>query len=355
MRTLGAAGAIVCAALGSSAAAQQVQLQPAQTLTFPSDTDSNSPALWSNRQLVLYNSTGIGPVRSTGSGQSHLGDLEWVVLGPSTHVPYWIEATWTDSDGNIFAWYHHEPRGICGALPLTAPQIGALVSRDGGRSFSDLGIVLESGYPVDCSAQNGYFAGGHGDFTVIQGRNLDYLYFLFSNYSGPLEAQGVAVARMPLDRRYNPFGAVEKYYEGDWLEPGVGGRVTPIFPATVAWAAANADSFWGPSVHWNTFLNKFVMLLNRSCCSPGWPQEGVYVSFNGTLSDPQGWTAPVKILDDAGWYPQVLGLGPGRTDKLAGRVARLYVYGVSSWEIVFEKEQTDSVAPANEPDTQSAN
>jgi hypothetical protein len=343
----------VYAALAVGAAAQQAELRPAPTLNFPSDTDSNSPAFWSDRQLVLFNSTGMGPVRSAGSGQFHLGSSEWVVLGPSIHTPYWIEATWTDPDGNIFAWYHHEPAGVCGNLPLTAPQIGALVSRDGGRTFSDLGIVLESGYPVDCSSQNGYFAGGHGDFTVIQGHKRGYLYFLFSNYSGPLEAQGVAIARMPIDRRYNPFGAVEKYYEGDWLEPGVGGRVTPIFPATVPWASAEADSFWGPSVHWNTYLNKFVMLLNHSCCSPGWPQEGIYISYNDNLSDPQGWSAPVKILDDGGWYPQVLGLGPGGTDKFAGRRARLYIYGVSNWEIVFEKEPAAGEEAVSEPGNQA--
>lgn len=40
-----------------------------------------------------------------------------------------------------------------------------------------------------------------------------------------------------------------------------------------------------------------------------------------------------------GWYPQVIGTDPGgrETDKLAGRVARLFVHGKSAWEIVFAK------------------
>jgi hypothetical protein len=108
-------------------------------------------------------------------------------------------------------------------------------------------------------------------------------------------------------------------------------------PASVAWENANADSYWGPSVHWNTYLNKWVTLLNRSCCSPGWPAEGIYVSFNTSLSDPAGWTRPVKILDGGGWYPQVIGRAPEGTDRLAGSTARLYLYGVSNWEIVFGK------------------
>jgi hypothetical protein len=79
------------------------------------------------------------------------------------------------------------------------------------------------------------------------------------------------------------------------------------------------------------------MLLNHSCCSPGWPQEGIYVSYNNTLFDPNGWTTPEKILDGVLWYPQVLGRGPGETDKLSGRIARLYVFGVSDWRIIFHK------------------
>jgi hypothetical protein len=258
-----------------------------------------------------------------------------------------------DTDGTIFAWYHHEPAGLCGKVHLTAPQIGALVSYDGGNSFLDMGIVLESGYPLDCSAQNGFFAGGHGDFSVLLGRNRKYFYFLFSNYAGPQEAQGVALARMRVDRRSTPVGAVEKYYAGGWSEPGLGGQVSAIFPANVVWSQPNADSFWGPSVHWNGYLGKFVMLLNHTCCAPGWPQEGVYVSFNSALSDPAGWTTPAKILDSlpadtVPWYPQVLGLGPQGTDKLAERVARLYVGGRSTWEIVFDRV-SQMPDPASDP------
>ena len=320
----------------SSAMAQTVTLRPARPVTMPSSVDSNSPALWQDGQLVVYNSTGVGPVRSSGINQLHLGDSQWVTLGHSTHRPYWIESTWMDTDGTIFAWYHHEPQGLCGGIHLTAPEIGALVSYDGGNSFLDMGIILSSGYPIDCSAPNGYFAGGNGDFSVILGKNQKYFYFLFSNYAGPQDAQGVAVARMPLDQRHTPVGAVEKYFQGKWREPGLGGQVTAIFPANVVWNDPSTDAFWGPSVHWNSHLQKFVMLLNHSCCTPGWPQEGVYVSFNSALSNPQGWSTPVKILDGGSWYPQVIGQGADGTDKLADHLARFYVYGESDWQIVFD-------------------
>jgi hypothetical protein len=330
------ARAVVCAFFISAAVAQQVTLLPAPAVSFPAETDSNSPAFWNDQGLVLYNSTGLGPIRSAGADQYHLWDSEPVTLG-STHRPYWIEATWTDADGTVFAWYHHEPGGLCGKARVTAPEIGALVSYDGGQTFYDLGIVLENGYGIDCSSPNGFFGGGNGDFTVVLGPWHRFFYFLFSNYGGPVEEQGVAIARMPFEQRFSPVGAVHKYYQNRWQEPGIGGSVTPIFPAGVSWQEAQTDAFWGPSVHWNSYLNKFVMLLNHSCCSPGWPQEGIYVSFSDSLATPSAWTAPAKILEGGGWYPQVLGRRPDGTDKLAGHSARFYLYGVSNWEIIFDK------------------
>jgi hypothetical protein len=79
------------------------------------------------------------------------------------------------------------------------------------------------------------------------------------------------------------------------------------------------------------------MLLNRSCCEPGFPSEGTYISFNPDLGDPNGWTRPEKILgtDESGWYPQVIGVEPGATDKVAGGTARLFIKGESYWEIIF--------------------
>ncbi len=260
----------------------------------------------------------------------------------TAHFPMWIEAIWEDEDGTVYAWYHHEP-GICGGK-LTAPAIGALVSDDGGFTFRDLGIVLSSGYEPNCSNPNGFFAGGHGDFSVIPDREHGYFYFLFTNYGGPAESHGVAVARMEFDRRADPVGAVFKLRDGSWSEPGVGGEVTPVLRATVGWDQPNTDSFWGPAVHWNTFLEKYVILLNRSCCEPGWPQEGIYILFAPDLADPGSWTKPEQLLDNSdfpiypGYYPQAVGMEHGESDTLAGEFPRLYVQGISAWVLVFSPD-----------------
>jgi hypothetical protein len=71
-------------------------------------------------------------------------------------------------------------------------------------------LVLDSTPELDCKSQNGYFAGGNGDFSVIPDRSRTYFYFLISTYSGPVSAQGVAVARLAFKDRDNPVGKVSK-------------------------------------------------------------------------------------------------------------------------------------------------
>ena len=41
--------------------------------------------------------------------------------------------------------------------------------------------------------------------------------------------------------------------------------------------------FWGPAIHWNTYLEQYVMLLNRAK-DDQFGQEGIYVSFSPTLA-----------------------------------------------------------------------
>jgi hypothetical protein len=334
----------------ASAFGQKAALRSASRVEMPALADCNSPAFWKDGAIHVFNSAGV-PMGSTGPDQFHLGQATAAGLDTPKDYSVWIESTWQDPDSNIFAWYHHEPGGLCGGK-LTAPQIGALVSSDGGRTFRNLGIVLESGDPIDCTAANGFFGSGHGDFSVIADRDAKYLYFLFGNYGGSPAGQGVAIARMAAGDRWDPAGAVWKYFEGAWTEPGLGGRVSPIFPAAVSWQRPDTNAFWGPSVHWNTYLEQYVVLLNHSCCRPRWPQEGIYVTFNKDIADPAGWSTPEKIMSrPPDYYPQVVGLEEGGTDTVAGQTARFYIHGRSSWEIVFSLPAPD---PPPQPEAPAA-
>lgn len=308
--------------------------------------DCNSPAHWDGDTLYMFFSAGH-PHRSQGKDFAHLSR-------PSASVTFdnqeawnqkqqgarWIEATCKADDGKLLAWYHNEPHPSCGKQELTAPRIGQMVSTDNGLNWKDQGLILEA--PADslaCQTQNRYFTGGNGDFCVVPDLDRRYLYLFISTYNREPAEQGVAVARMRFADSAAPIDRVFKWYKSQWSEPGLGGKATPIFPAD--WHGANVDAYWGPSIHWNSYLKQWVMLLNRAK-DKEWAQEGIYICFNRDIADPAGWSRPLKILDGgelekSRWYPQVMGLDASKkeTDKLAGQRARLFVAGLSKWELLF--------------------
>ncbi|MGQ9651216.1 MAG: hypothetical protein ACUVXJ_13985 [Phycisphaerae bacterium] len=311
--------------------------------------DCNNPVHWDGDAMYVFSSIGYAD-RSEGA------DL-FSLKGPSVRTHYdneadasigarWIEATFKHESGVLYGWYHNEPPHVCGPHKgLTAPRIGAAISFDNGLNWKDLGIVLAApGDSLNCDTSNHYFAGGNGDFSVILDRQKRFFYFLISTYNRDVAEQGVAIARMAFADRDHPVGKVFKWYKGSWGEPGLGGHVTPIFPAKSDWHQEKVDVFWGPSIHYNAYLEQYVILMNRAIDSK-WAQEGIYVTFCPDLSDPNGWATPVKVFDGRGfapkqnnwWYPQVIGIDASRkeTDKLAGRVARFFIRGKSAWEIVF--------------------
>ncbi|MBL8174740.1 MAG: hypothetical protein JNK48_08720 [Bryobacterales bacterium] len=311
---------------------EYVPSEPPKSL--PVLIDSNTASFWKDGRLHTYSSTSH-PVLNVFDKDFQVLSSTPIRVDSERHFPMWIESVWKDGAGKLYAWYHHEVVNLCPGSNYTSPEIGAMVSTDGGLSFHDLGVVLRSGDPVNCSAQNGYFATGHGDFSVIVDESKEWVYFLFGSYGGDVSGQGIAMARMPIEYLDQPVGAVWKYFNGGWSEPGLSGRNSPIFPAGVSWAERNTDAFWGPSVHWNTYLQAYIVLMNRSCCDTDWPQEGVYITINPDLNDPTGWTEPFKVVDGGDWYPWFQGAEEGETSSRAGQRTHLFLRQTSEWDILF--------------------
>lgn len=302
--------------------------------SIPALIDSNTATFWRDGLLHVYTSTSH-PVLNVFDKDLNLISSTSIHVDSDRHFPMWIESVYQHENGRLYAWYHHEVIDLCPDSSYTAPEIGALVSTDGGRTFRDLGIVMRSGDPINCSAENGYFASGHGDFSVIVDQNKEWVYFLFGSYGGDVTGQGVSIARMHFSFLSQPVGTVWKYFQGDWSEPGLYGRTSPVFPASVSWADRETDAFWGPSIHWNTYLQTYVVLLNRSCCDTDWPQEGVYLTMNADLSDPSGWTEPIRIIEGGDWYPWFLGAEEGETSSSAGQRTHLFLRQNSEYDVYF--------------------
>jgi hypothetical protein len=346
----------------AAAAMPRAALTAASVLTLPGNVDSNSPLLWDladGRQhlFALTSHSGV-PSLSAGLDVERLGAIGEVTLVPHPGYGVWMEAMVADEAGTWYGYYHNEwPAIACGRGDRFVPRIGAAKSTDQGRSWQDLGIVLQAAQSTTaCASANRYVIGGVGDLSVMLDHDKKYLYIFYSQYQQQREAQGVAAARLVWADRDRPTGRLAIWRNSTW-EPNTGRRelspalpgamrgrfewtypaATPLVATTQAWhdSDGKVDAFWGPSVHWNTALEHYVMLLNRAK-DENYAQEGIYVSFATALDDPTLWSPPQKLLNGGKWYPQVVGsaLGTG-TDKIAGASARFFMSGRSDWMINF--------------------
>jgi hypothetical protein len=322
------------------------------------ECDSNSPAHWDGDTLYVFNSYSH-PWRSSGPDLFHLDSHLSTRLGDlNDKLDLWIEATWKDDrDGTLYGAFHYEPDAVCFSnkhLP-TMPRIGWLRSQDNGAVWEDLGFIIEANRrAVRCDTESPWDCGGTGDFSFVLDQNRDYFYFFGTSYDSEFAEQGVWVARMRFSDRANPSGKVMKWHQGAWSEPGLWGHVTPVFPAERDYHGKDGSMFWGPSVHWNTYLGMYVMLLNHAI-DTRLTADGIFISFNMRLDDPARWSKPRMILDRAeiqrtmtgagvsatksenGWYPEVIGTEKGETDKIVGRSGRFFMAGWSRKEITFLK------------------
>jgi hypothetical protein len=322
--------------------------------------DSNSPAVWDRvdgeERLHVFTSFDGYPSRATGTNWQRLGAARPVTLSGFEGGGYWLEAVVQDIDGTLYGYYHNErPATACRDAARMIPRIGAARSTDGGETWENLGILLESSrVTLDCSTVNKYFVGGVGDLSVMLDPDSKDLYIFYSEYSRDLASQGVGVARLLWADRDDPEGKVTVWRSGLW-QPAREIRqmqadgstsirhfypsATPLHPTTDSWHDGNGstDAFWGPSVHWNTYLERYVMLLNRAK-NALFDTEGIYVSFSPALDDPALWSTPQRILNGGAWYPQVIGLEAGSgSDKVAGEWARFFLAGRSDYIIRFSK------------------
>jgi hypothetical protein len=329
-------------------------LRQAETMYFPGAVDSNSPVLWDRNdgqtELFVHTSWGGQPSRSSGAYLTTLSGPAPVTIEPWPPGGNWIEAVVRDEDA-WYGFYHNENlASVCPDRDLSYPRIGAVRSDDFGATWQDLGILLEM--PPEtfaCRTRNRFFAGGVGDMSAILDRAHRDLYIYFSQYGRDRSQQGIGVARMAWADRDNPVGRLSVWSGGVWLpatrvDEEEGTRwvypiATPLVAPSRPWHDNDraVDAFWGPSIHWNAYLQQYVMLMNRAS-DESWTQEGVYISFNPRLGDPRGWSPPQKLLNQGRWYPQVVGVEVGRgSDAWAGRIARFFMSGRSDHTIEFTR------------------
>jgi hypothetical protein len=301
-------------------------------------TDGNSPVRIDGGGATVFFSSylPIGhTLRRRGSSDLRFDDPAVRVRlddDPDPRIGKWIEAIWREGNGVLHGWYHGEEPAPCTAK-LFLPYIGQVVSQDDGYSWRCCGELLRTpAEQAECSWQNGFFAGGYGDLSVVPDRAGQFLYLFFTSYRSDERAQGVAVLRME-----GPLGRPAWWCSDGWR--AIGERhPRPLWPAARGWRHADPDCFWGPAVHYNRALGAYVMLLNHTAAgNADLLQEGIFASVNPALDNPDGWSEPLRIVRGGAWYPQAVGLEVGSGDTEAGAVARFFMAGFSAWEIEFSR------------------
>ena len=417
----------VCSCKTQSSSTPSFNLIPSQkTIYFKGAVDCNMAEAWIKDTLRIFSGKyGEDPVWghadvlrfASGKNADSLFNTEWEnyekpVMPPNSgpdenglHGAVWFETVYKDttdkSDKTLFALYHNEnypsnypyrtetgegyasekwPAGLLGDTTEAAVcRIGIMKSVDGGRRWTDKGIILEDMQPRMILKPDNTsidFAGGVGDPSAVA--SGEYLYIFYSEYGYPgtynsenydpqfeWSGQCISVARIALTDLNNP-AMKAKRWNGKIFDTPYNGVGKPISALQISpekgggpTSSATAKFYWGPSVSYNTYLDCWVMLMAKAE-APKWTGSSIYISFNknrdlGENSNSQEWSEPELLLDKEGdilWYPSLQPTGSPEdildknTCLQMGKRARLYYKHfpkgkndnyLSEYEIEFSK------------------
>lgn len=185
--------------------------------------------------------------------------------------------------GNLLDVYHAEINTNTSFYSL----LGLAVSSDDGLHWTDLGEIIRPNQPYQADLA-GFDIGSP---RLVDSPDGQYFYVYFPDWiangtAQPTTATIVSVARAPIASVLEAaFGeiphaaAFEKYYQGAWNEPGIGGLSTDLNPTAGYAGSAN--------VAFDSTLNRYVMITDDT-------QHIAYAeSADGLI-----WTLPVLLGQD---------------------------------------------------------
>jgi len=281
---------------------------------------------------------------------------------PTPTYMRWMESVYrAPATGVLYGLYHMEegPYVRCPApyeRPyLSVPHIGLGRSRDNGRTWENLGIIVSDGsFEISCDLPVRFFAGGVGDPSMAVGPDSTHAYIAFTDYSGDdASRQGIQLARLALADLDRPLAAdgtskAWRWHDGAWRGPGLQGtpgarvgqrwtptplgQATPLLPPTNSWLRADGGGYWGPSLSWNTHVGAFLLLLNKVSGARAFDADGNYLTFIPSMETPTvAPGAPIRLdtLPNGptpAWYVQALGDPTMKgTSAWTGQDARLFL------------------------------
>ncbi len=213
----------------------------------------------------------------------------------------WLYSVFPKVGERMVGFYHAEDHRFVGdpsSTFIAYKSIARCESANGGRDWKKDVQILTAEKP---KPEKPEWSGLGDHCTIWDAKEKRYICYF--------QEEGILRMASSSDPE-GKAGTWKKWFEGQFSEPGLGGRATPI---------PNLDQAHGgnPSVHWNTFLQRWVIVYHT------WPGSLVMSQSDDLIS----WSVPVVLLNPAAtakvWYATIL----GESDTLAGEHAvLLYAY-----------------------------
>ncbi len=299
--------------------------------------DANCNTYWDGNQLWVF-FTGDGVFnRYVGPDMDHLTKLEPSKLVgfdmPHGDDAYWANGIYVDDNGRWYTTLHVEYN--YGDGEVHERYIMYATSDDNAATWTLRDVIISSDGPEKADEHPGrYETFGDGDNKIIVDEKSGYIYCYHMKKLVDRETaeqfQSLYVARSPISANM-AAGSWEKWYKGEWCEPGIGGHESPLFtqPDTAVF------------VTWNTYLERYVAI--------GWqkPNNEGFISTCTSLEE-NDWTTPQQFCPPGklGWYCSTIDPETNEATVM-GQKFRLYCYSASTMEPYYFEVEFDKTKPTS--------
>jgi len=225
--------------------------------------------------------------------------------------------------GNLLLFYHAEKRfGNLGHQFWAL--LGMAKSTDGGNTWYDLGEIYTPEYEYSEGPEALGFDSGSGPYLIIHDDDddKDYFYVYGDDRRSDGKIVGLTVARAPVEAVVEAANAGTvtewfKYHNGEWNEPGLGGRASCIEDDGNK-TPGELQYRW-VDIAYSEYLDMYVAAL--SAVSPR-GRDAVYLMFSPDgLND---WSERILIAEEDGIQHYTTIVGTGDDPKVLG--GQFYVY-----------------------------
>ncbi len=214
--------------------------------------------------------------------------------------------------GNLLNVYHAEINTETSFYSL----LGLALSTDDGLHWTDLGEIIRPNQPYEADLA-GFDIGSP---RMVESPDGQYFYVYFPDWiangtTQPTTATILSVARAPIasvlkaaSGKTPHAAAFQKYYEGAWSQPGIGGLSSDLNPTAGYAGSAN--------VAYDSALSRYVLVTDDT-------QHIAYAESEDGLA----WTLPVLLTQDdnsSTSFNYAVPIGMGEDPNILGK--QFYVF-----------------------------